>query len=465
MTAFDLLLRNVEVEGRAGMDVAILAGRVAEIGVALTGAAETIDGRGGALIPGLVDHHIHLLALAAQASSLALDATNGAGFARLVGDASRGRRAGDWLRVTGYHESMAGELNRHVLDRLAPGVRLRVQHRTGALWILNSAALEAVLDGEPPPFVERGPDGMATGRILRGDDWLRGRLADSPPSLREVGAGLAAMGITAVTDASVTTDATAAKLLADAVRGGDLPLRLRLMSGGALPPPADGAYSLGPVKILLDEARLPDFAEVTDTIARARAWNRRIAAHCVTATELAFVLAAFEAAGSLPGDRIEHGGVIPVSAIGALVRLQLTVVTQPAFVFERGDSYLAEVEPAEQGDLYRCASLLAAGVPVAGSSDAPYATPDPWLAIRAAASRRTRSGRALGLSERIDAGLDLFLSGPDSPGLAPRRVETGATADLCLLGIPLARALAEPSAEHVRATLVGGRVVYRRAMD
>ena len=55
-----------------------------------------------------------------------------------------GRPAGAWLRVTGYHETMAGPLTRAELDALAPAHRLRVQHQTGALWVLNSAALDAV---------------------------------------------------------------------------------------------------------------------------------------------------------------------------------------------------------------------------------------------------------------------------------------------------------------------------------
>jgi predicted amidohydrolase YtcJ len=67
-----LVIRNVEVAGRAGLDVRLKDGRIAAIGERLPGGGETLDGAGGALIPGLADHHIHLFALAAQASSVAL---------------------------------------------------------------------------------------------------------------------------------------------------------------------------------------------------------------------------------------------------------------------------------------------------------------------------------------------------------------------------------------------------------
>jgi len=142
--------------------------------------------------------------------------------------------------------------------------------------------------------------------------------------------------------------------------------------------------------------------------------------------------------------------------------LGLTVVTQPVFVAERGERYLAEVEPREQADLYRCASLRVAGVPVAASSDAPYASPDPWRGVAAAVGRLTDAGHPLGAAERVSAAeaLSMYHGDPASPGGARRRIEPGAAADLCLLKVPLAEALRAPSADLVGATLIGGRVVF-----
>ena len=321
---------------------------------------------------------------------------------------------GAWLRATGYHERIAGDLTLAALDALAPRHRLRIQHQTGAVWLLNSLALAQIARGEWPASVERDDGGEPTGRIWRGDDWLRERIGAEPPDLAPVGRRLANFGITALTDASVTTDADAAERLADAHRAGELPQRLRLMSGGALQAPGDGAFAVGPVKVLLDDHALPDFDDFVGRIAAARAWGRRVAVHCVTAAELAVALAAFETAGAQPGDRIEHGGVIPHAAIAQLRALGLTVVTQPGFVLERGDRYAAEVDPAEQPDLYRCASLIDAGVPVASSSDAPYATPDPRMGIAAASAaydaRRAAAGRRRGGHRR-----------PTGAGALPRR--------------------------------------------
>jgi predicted amidohydrolase YtcJ len=461
MTTF--ALRNVEVAGRAGLDVRLEAGRIAEVGPRLGPARQEFDGRGGALIPGLTDHHIHLFALAAQADSITLEGvTDRADFAARLAGALAHRPAGSWLRVTGYHEAMAGDLDRQALDGFAPRHRLRVQHQTGSLWILNSLALESVTGSGDPTCVEREAAGRPTGRIWRGDAFLRERIGLQPPPFTPIGRQLAAYGITALTDASVTTDASAAEGLAAAARSGAIPQRLILMSGGQLAAPADGGFEVGPVKVLLDDHDLPDLDDFTGRIADARAWGRNVAVHCVTAAELAISLAAFEAAGSRPGDRIEHGGVIPQAAIGQVRALGLTVVTQPAFVRERGDRYASEVDPSEHSDLYRCASLLAAGVPVAASSDAPYASPDPWAGMAAAVERRTLAGIRLGADERVAPriALGLYLDDPGRPGQGGRKVIAGERADLCLLKSSLDDALDSPSADHVAATLCAGRLVY-----
>jgi predicted amidohydrolase YtcJ len=457
-----LIIRDVEIEGRAGLDVGIEDGRIAEIGTKLRRAGQEIDGRGGALIPGLIDHHIHLFALAAQAQSVALDGVTAPAQVRArIASALASQPRGSWLRVTGYHETMAGELTRRELDSLAPRHRLRVQHQTGSLWMLNSLGLAAVDAERGPDVVERDANGTPTGRIWRGDAWLRERIGEDAPALAPIGRQLASYGIIAVTDASVTTDQGAAARLAEAHRAGDLPQRLTLMSGFGLAAPADGAFAIGPLKVLLDDHDLPPLDDFVATIGRARSWGRGVAVHCVTAAELAISLAAFEAAGARDEDRIEHGGVIPGAAIGQLKALGLTVVTQSAFVHERGDRYAVEVEARDQPDLYRCASLLAAGVPVAGSSDAPYASSDPWLGVAAAIDRRTRGGLELGASERVSAerALAMYLGSASSPGGPARRVEVGADADLCLLGAPMRDVLASPSAEFVRSTLIGGEVV------
>jgi len=462
----DLLVRDVRVGSNAPRDVRIAAGRIVEIGVGLRATTSVLEGRGGALLPGLHDHHIHLLALAAQLRSLAVGPdriSTAAQFAARLQEACRNAAPGAWVRATGYDDSVAGPLDRYLLDRSAPHHPVRVQYRTGTLWVLNSAALARVLpEGDLPPCVERDAAGVPTGRIWHGDTWMRSRIVSDPPALGPVGALLARAGVTGVTDTSVSTGAAEAALLAAAHRSGALPQRLCLMSGGELAAPVDGAFAVGPVKIHLHEAQLPELEQVVASIRQARLSSRRVAFHCVTAAELAFALAALDEAGVLHGDRIEHGAVVDAAAAQELAARGLTVVTQPSFIAERGDRYRRDVAVEDRDCLYPCASLLRAGVAVAGSTDAPYARPDPWAAMAAAQHRRTRLGRFLGEQEAVDPGtaLALFLGSLDNPGGPPRQIARGADADLCLLHVPLEEALRRPDSRHVRATVIAGHVVH-----
>lgn len=488
-----LLLRDVEVDGRR-VDVRVEAGRVAQVAPGLrrreareAGHEEVVDGRGGALLPGLHDHHVHLLAMAAASASVAVgpaDVGDRAGLAAALAGAPSDRAG--WVRAVGYHEAVAGPLDRDVLDALAPGRKVRVQHRSGQLWCLSSPALEAVLgDGLPPACVELDDRGRPTGRIWRGDDWLRSRLPDPAPGevadrLAAIGSALAAAGVTGLTDATPHAEQDPPAVLVDAVAAGRLPQRLVLMSAGPLRPGPSGSpgagpvqvgpvqvgpVKVGPVKVVLDDARLPGLDAVVDAVRGARRQGRAVAVHCVTLAELALAVTAFEVAGPVPGDRIEHGGVVPRDWMPRLAALGLTVVTQPGFVAERGDQYRRDVDPADLDALYPCASLLAAGVAVGAGSDAPYGRPDPWAAMRAAVDRTTGEGVVLGVDERVgpDRALALFLGRSGAPGGPPRRVEPGAPADLCLLHVPWAEARAVLDATLVAATVIAGRVVPREA--
>jgi predicted amidohydrolase YtcJ len=463
-----LLLRNVEIDGQAPFDVLICGGRIAKIGTRLIGtrlgaAAQIIDGHGAALIPGLIDHHIHLFATAARADTVVLDDARGP---EEVGErlrrATAERAAGSWVRAAGYHEHHCGPLDRARLDVLAPDHRVRVEHQSGSLWLLNSLALQTVATSDAPPCVERDVAGLPTGNIWRGERWLRERIGRNAPRFAPIGQSLAAMGVTSVMDASPTTDAESASILAGAHRLGELPQRIGLMSAGSMSSAFDEAVTVGPVKFLLDDHDLPDLDWLASAVAKAHEQRRCVAFHCVTYGELALALAAIDIAGPVAGDRIEHGSLIAGETVEDLRQKGLTVVVQPGFVRERGDRYLSEVDVDAQCDLYRCASLLQAGVPVVGSSDAPYGSMDPWAAMRASVVRTTCAGVLLGGEEAIQPqqALNLFLGHLHGRVDLPRSIVVGAPADLCLLKVPMRSALSELDARMVAVTVIGGKVVY-----
>jgi len=460
-----LLIRAAEVAGEPA-DVRIVDGRVAALGrgLALEAGEALLDAAGGALLPGLHDHHLHLLAWARAEGSLACgppSVRDGPALAAALW-AARGRSG--WVRGVGYHESVAGALDRDRLDALLPGVALRIQHRTGALWMLSSEACRRLgLDaGVDAPGVERDATRRATGRLFRLDAWLRERIGPEPlPPLAPLGVRLARCGVTGVTDATPDLGAGALAALGEAVACGALAQRIVLLGTETSVP---SWCTPGPRKLVLDERALPVLDDLVARLRGAHAEGRALAVHCVTRAELVLALAAFEEAGVRTGDRIEHASVTPPDALAWLARLGLAVVTQPGFVRTRGDDYLHEVEPTDRPWLYRCASFDAAGVALGAGTDAPFGDPDPWLAMQAAVDRRTSAGAWLAREEALspERALALFTTPPEAPGGAPRRIEAGASADLCLLDRPWARARDVLASDAVAATIRAGRTIWRR---
>lgn len=421
------VIREVEVDGRI-VDVRLADGVVEAIGARGTDLrighrGDVVDGAGGALLPGLHDHHIHLLATAAARTSIDVSS----GLAALA-DAPAGT---GWLRAVG---SLDDDLDATRIDQYVVDRPVRVQHHSGALWTFNTAAMDAL-----------GIDPATQGRLFRADDWLRDRLPDrsSTPDLVCLGAELAAYGITGVTDATPGLEAGTATGL-----------------DRTLP---QHVHALGTRKIVIADHELPAYDELRDLVRAQHDADRPVAVHCVTREALALLVAVLDDIGTVPGDRVEHAAVADDALGKELAARALTVVTQPGFLRSRGDHYLAEVDPRDRDDLYRYAGLRNLGVTVVPSSDAPYGPLDPWTVIRAARDRQTESGATLGATESVAVAvaLDGYLKTPDDLAGPARRVEVGAPADLVLLSCSLAEMLDHPRAEHVRRTWIDGAVAYR----
>jgi predicted amidohydrolase YtcJ len=454
-----VLITSAQIWRQGHADVRIAEGRIAEIGTLEPRENEVVlDAKGGALLPGLHDHHIHLASLAVKRASVACGppgVTDEADFAQALD------RPGDgWLRGIGYHESVAGMLTAAMLDQVVADRPVRIQHRSGRMWFLNSRAMDLLLAQAAPP---QGLD-RATGQLFDEDRWLRDALGSSPPSFESISAELASMGVTGLTDMSPANDPAMAAHFAREQSAGSL--RQTCLMAGTLSL-AGGAFSnalhLGPAKLHLHEADLPDLDDTIGFMAAAHTQGRGVAIHCTTETELVFALASLEAAGPRHGDRIEHVGVAYGVHLAAMARMGLWAVSQPHFIAERGDQYLRDVEPRDQQVLYRLASLQRAGIILAAGSDAPFASHDPWAAMRAAVLRRTTHGAIIGAAEALSPEEALALFFADARNLAHQRtIKLGAPADLCLLDRPWEAARTRLDASDVRATLIGGSVVHNR---
>jgi predicted amidohydrolase YtcJ len=395
---------------------------------------DVLDAAGGTVLPGLHDHHVHLHSAVAAETSIRVgppQIRDRAGLATALACAEAGEDG--WIRAVGYHDSVAGPLDRAALDALVPTVPLRVQHRSGLLWILNSAGLVRV-----------GLAGHPDGRLRSTDSWSDA-LSRGETNLADLSGRLCRYGVTGITDATPDLDIADIVRLSELHRHGEL---------------GQHVHCLAPGKRILHEDDL-DLEQLAGWIAERHRDGGPVAIHCVTAAQLLVTIAALREAGTHPGDRIEHAAVVPSDCLADVAGLAVTVVTQPNFVAERGDQYLDEIPAAEHDQLWRVASLLRAGVPVAFSTDMPFGNGDPWAAMRAAVHRTTPSGAVLGIDECISArtALTMFLGRPDQP-TQPRAVEPGEPADLCVLSVPPETALAELDAGMVAATVIGGEIAY-----
>lgn len=458
-----MLIRRAELFGAGLTDVRLDGGLVRDIGDLIARPDETvIDAAGGLLLPGLHDHHLHVAALAASLTSVHCGPPHINDEESLA--ACLRRPGSGWLRGIGYHESVAGLLDAAMLDRFIADRPARIQHRSGRMWFFNSAGLQSLLaQADAPPGLER-IDGRYTGRLFDEDAWLRRTLGSAPPSFAPVGAALVRVGVTGLTEISPANDAAMGRHFLQETGSGALPQRVLL--AGKLDLSRDDAgerVALGPAKLHLHEADLPELDIAIRFIRRAHDADRPVAIHCATEVELVYALAVLRDAGVQAGDRIEHASVAPDDAIEDIARLKLAVVTQPHFIRERGDAYLIDVEPAAQRLLYRQRAFLDAGVTLAGGSDAPFGGYDPWAAMAAAIDRRTQRGATIGAAEALtpEEALDLFLRVPDA--LDRRRtICVGSPADLCLLDRPWSQVRSALSSAHVRATFIEGRAVFER---
>jgi predicted amidohydrolase YtcJ len=431
-----MLIKRATLLDGTETDIRVSA-RIDEVGVDLVAnpGEALLDAGGGTVLPGLHDHHVHVRSAASALDSFNVGppgVSTKAQLAQILSNATPGPDG--WIRAVGYHESVAGELDRAALDALVHDIPLRIQHRSGALWILNSAALGRV------GFAEH-PDGRLRSADREWSDALQLRETD----LAELSRRITATGVTGVTDATPDLGADDMVSLIVAHRRGEFRPRLRFLSPG---------------KKILQDDRL-DLDALIHWIAENHNADKPVAVHCVTAAQLVVTIAALHAAGSHPLDRIEHASVVPDENLADLAELGLTVVTQPNFVAERGDQYLADIPAVEHGQLWRVASLLKATVPVALSTDMPFGHGDPWTAMRSAVHRTTLSGAVLGADECVSArtALTMFLGRSDQPGRA-RTVDPGQPGDLCVLTEPPETALAELDAGMVAATIIGGELAY-----
>jgi hypothetical protein len=460
----------------AASAVAVAGPRVLALGAsaairALAGPrTEVIDCRGATVLPGLIDPHLHLYALAARDQHL-----DCAPFTRVlhllaaVQGRARTLEPGAWVRGEGLDEATLDRLpTARELDVAAPRNPVRLRHRSRHASVLSGRGLRLL-----------GVGGRSARGVVSGIEPAVGRVVGPLPRA-ELASGfaraarqLAEVGLTTVADATPRTWSSLASLRR-AMADGSFPLRVHAMRRlGARAWEPWGRLRPAAVKLMVEEGpggMAPSPAILARRIGRAAASGAQVAVHCVGSSTLLAALAGFAA---LPvvhrrgrRHRLEHVAECPPPLVARIRALDLTVVTNPSFVRLRGDVYRRETPEVAQAWLYRARTLAAAGVPLAAASDAPVAPPSPWIGMAAARTRRTASGHVLGGRERVGApaALALFTRGAayalraDTLG----RLVSGGPADLIVVTPdPLVASPDETLGMRVGLTMVAGEVVWR----
>jgi predicted amidohydrolase YtcJ len=491
--------------------------------------ARVIDVPGRSILPGFVDPHNHLAFTGAELASVDArypGVGSIAGLVARIAEAAERTPDGTWIRAVGMNPETFedGRLpTRWDLDAATRVHPVIVQHMSGHHALANSLALaergltDAAGDPEGGRLV-RDDRGRLTGYCLDAAQALvvppgvdighhgPGFHDDAP--LEEVVGDISrgseaylAAGITSIVDAQVTRReldgyraARDRGLLGVRVTG--MPISSQLDAFGSVGlagPLGDDRLSIGPMKFYSDGALTGGTASFTTpygsggeftgsmywgseeafraAIAQAHAAGWQIGVHAQGDRAIDRVLDAYEAAlQARPRadhrHRIEHCGGPRPDQVARIAELGVIAVGQPRYFWDAGDAWLSgfDLQRAHRLQPYR--EMLAAGVRVALSSDAPVASYRPLDTIASAVLRTTVSGAVIGADQAltveeavractIDAAASYFAD--DRLG----SLEVGKLADIVVLGGDLFSTAPEQIADlGVDMTVVGGEVAY-----
>ncbi|HJY88325.1 MAG TPA: amidohydrolase [Candidatus Acidoferrales bacterium] len=481
---------------------------------------QVIDAGGKTVLPGFIDAHVHFSSGGAEISGVQLrDAATPEEFSRRIGAHARKLREGEWITGgTWDHELWGGTLpTREWIDRLTPANPVLVSRYDGHMALANSLALRLadVTRSTPPPpggTIVKDTQGQPTGLLKDAAMTLIERVIPRPTEeqrLNAVRAGLAEarrFGVTGIHDISSTEDVRIYQKLA---AGGELTLRIYcltpieqwqapatagILAGfgnpwirlGALKGFADGSlgsttalffepYNDAPqTSGLLNAMMFPEGSLLKMALGADRA-GLQLAIHAIGDKANSMILDVFAELERQDGTRdrrlrIEHAQHIRPTDFARFRKLGVIASVQPYHAIDDGRWAEKRIGRERAQNSYAFRTFLDKGVRLAFGSDWTVAPLNPMLTLYAAVTRATLDGRNPGgwfpeqrltLAEAIEA----YTMGSAYAEFREKEkgsLTPGKLADVVLLDRDL---FAVPAQEipdvKVRATIVGGKIVYR----
>jgi hypothetical protein len=473
--------------------VAISDGRIRAVGTlaevrAAVGPAEEIDIAGGAVLPGLVDSHVHIVNWGRGRMGVPCwpgDVSSVAEIVAHVRSAARELPAGGCLRGRGFDPSRLAEGRPPTAPELDLGEDTLVvldsmdfHRRVVSSAVLARAGIGMSTADPPGGQIVRDAAGAPTGELVDSARALVDPVippwseAENDEAVRVATRHFVRQGFTALTNAApLTMSATGEEIAAFgrlAMRG-ELPIHVRSMvkaeAAGAvselgLPDGLRGGrLTVGGLKVFADGAFGPRSAWVSEayadvsgcgslscdednfeqTLSKAGATGWQVCVHAIGDRAVGLTARCLASLGSTGvGHRIEHCCLTDDETIAVMAAAEVVPVPQLAFLRERSDDFLTALGEERMHRLYPLREWIDAGLRPIHGSDAPVTRDTrPLVAASTAVTRTDGNGRFWGADQAISADEAIAML-TCWPALADRvadrgRIDVGSRADLTVL--------------------------------
>lgn len=464
-----------------------------------------IDCRGKTVLPGFIDPHIHLFALAESFLIPNLQIRDKvysiSDIQKILKKISQQLPPGMWIRAKGYNEFYLIEKrhpNRFDLDAVSTQHPIKITHQSGQAIVLNTLGLKIVgisKETPDPPggLIDRSlENGEPTGLLFGMEEHISKAIPPIDLEKLELGIRLAnqklySCGITSIGEASPQNDFDRWKLLMKWTQNGFLNIRTKMYLGkngfqeyqrNLFSSPTKNSYiPIGGIKIMITETTgdlSPDQSELNEITFKIHRSKLQAVFHAIEEKSIEAACKAVNyALKKYPRydhrHRIEHCSICPPSLMKKISALGISVVTQPSFIFYNGDRYLKTVPQTKISYLYPIGSLIKNKVEVAGSSDCPIAPVNPIIGIYSAMSRKIYNNESLLPEERISIkdALEMYTI----KGAKVLREENikgsiaiNKLADLVILNADIDKlSMDEIKDVKVEITILNGKIIYNSA--
>lgn len=468
------------------VDLVLVDGVIADIAPTgnLRPTGLVVDGEGGWLLPGLWDHHVHVLQWALAADRVPLGEVASARDAAAIMAAAPvgdGRRVGSGFRDGLWTDAPSLDL----LDAATGDVpTYLINADVHSVW-MNSAAFRREQFAPVASGMLVEEDAFEISRRLNAVD---AQTADD--AVDRMARAAAARGLVGLVDLDMTWNDEPWQRRAargfDTLRVsyGTYPQHLDraivegLRTGDPVRGGRDDLIRVGPLKAITDGSLgtrtaacahpypgdpanhglltvAPD--DLVDMMTRATAAGLECAIHAIGDVANSHALDAYAVTGAV--GTIEHAQLVAHADIPRFARLGVAASVQPEHALDDRDMTDA-IWAGQSAQPYPLRALADSGANLRFGSDAPVAPLDPWAAM-ASAVFRTRDGREPWQAhQRVGIGTAIAASTAGG-STTPAEIAPGAIADLVIVGVdPLAADERALRSMPVRATLLAGRVTH-----